>query len=105
MQKYNRGKINNENSNNNYKKSWRKGGRKRHSRPHVKGLAVIPYEGENIESVLRRFKKVVDSAGIMKELKNREFYMSKSQKIREKKKKALKRLRKRERAMRRYHDN
>ncbi len=46
------------------------------------------------DSMLRKFKRIVEASGIIRELKKREFYQSKSQKKREKKKRALKRLRK-----------
>jgi len=54
------------------------------------GCKVSRREGESTDNMLRRFKKVVEQAG----LKKREFYLSPSQKKREKKKKALKRMRK-----------
>lgn len=103
MQKYNRGKRSQDNYKNKDNKNWKdKKRRKNYKQKEIKGLAVVPYENESIERVIKRFKKVVDSAGIMRELKRREFHMSKSQKRREKKKRALKRLRKRERMMRRF---
>lgn len=54
--------------------------------------------GESSDSLIKRFKRVVENSGMMRELKKREFYLSKGQKRREKKKRALKKLRKRIRA-------
>jgi len=54
---------------------------------------------ESTDNLIRRFKKKVEQAGIMKEVKRRESYMSPSQKRREKHKKALKRLRKLEKRL------
>ena len=54
---------------------------------------------ESVDNLLRRFKKKVEQAGIMKELKSREYHLTSSQKKREKRKKALKRLRKLEKKM------
>lgn len=58
------------------------------------GCKVVRRENESNENLIRRFKKLVEQAGITRELKSREFYMSTAQKKRDKKKKALKRLRK-----------
>lgn len=58
------------------------------------GTAVFLREGESSESLIRRFKKIVELSGVMKELKRREYYLSPSQKKKEKRKKALKRARK-----------
>lgn len=35
-------------------------------------------KGESIDDALRRFKKKVSKAGVLKEVKNRRFYQSKS---------------------------
>lgn len=59
------------------------------------GRKVKRRENDTNDSLIRRFKKMVESAGILKEVKKREHYLSPSQKKREKKKRALKRLRKR----------
>ena len=50
-------------------------------------------EGENIESVLKRFKKKVQKAGILAEIKRRERYEKPS--VRKKRKAAAARKRKR----------
>lgn len=61
------------------------------------GNKVVRRDNESTDSMIRRFKKLVEQSGITKELKRREFYQTPSQKKREKKKKALKRLRKNQR--------
>jgi small subunit ribosomal protein S21 len=60
----------------------------------VVGTAVALREGESPESLIRRFKKTVEMAGIMRELKRREHHLSPSEKKKDKRKKALKRQRK-----------
>ena len=45
------------------------------------------------ESMIRRFKRVVDDSGVLKELRNKEYHMSASQKQKVKSAKARKRLR------------
>lgn len=82
----------------NYKgKKYNKGGRRNDGPRPVKlrGLVVTPYENESADHMIKRFKRLVDNSGIMRELKKREYHLSPSQKRREKKKRALKRLRKR----------
>ena len=59
------------------------------------GKCVKRRDHENTDNLLRRFKKSVENAGVLREVKRREYYMSKSQKRRDKQKRALKRLRKR----------
>ena len=39
---------------------------------------VLPKDGESIESLLRRFKKKVEAAGVLKEARRREFYVKPS---------------------------
>lgn len=63
------------------------------------GRMVKLRDNESVDNLLRRFKKKVEQAGILKEVKRREYYLSPSQKRREKHKKALKRLRKLEKRM------
>ena len=50
--------------------------------------------GEPFEKAMRRFKRKVETEGIMKELKKRKFFMTKSEKRKDKMKKAEKRRRK-----------
>lgn len=51
-------------------------------------------QGEPFDKAFRKFKRKVESEGIMRELKKRKFHMTKSQKKREKRKLAEKRRRK-----------
>lgn len=51
--------------------------------------SVIVGENESLDSALRRFKRKVISEGVMNELKKREYYVSKGQKKREKKKASI----------------
>ena len=82
---------------------------KRHNRKkdgpkpvRLRGLVVTPYPDESADHMIKRFKRLVDNSGIMRELKKREYHLSPSQKRREKKKRAMKRMRKRNRG---YGDN
>ena len=52
--------------------------------------------GEPFDKAFRRFKRRVESEGIMRELKKRKHHLTKSQKKREKRKLAAKRRRKQE---------
>jgi small subunit ribosomal protein S21 len=51
-------------------------------------------DGEKIENALRRFRKMVDRAGIMQELRKREYYEKPSIKRKRKQTSARKRARK-----------
>jgi len=51
-------------------------------------------KNERPESLIRRFQRAVEQAGIMKELKRRRYYLSPSEKKKEKRKAAEKRRRK-----------
>ena len=54
---------------------------------------VILQEGESQESLLNRFKKMVQRDGILRELKQRRYFVSKQEKARAKARKAAKRIR------------
>jgi len=41
----------------------------------LKGKTVVIKEHENINQALRRFKKKIDEAGLLEELRNREAYI------------------------------
>lgn len=43
------------------------------------GIVVIAREGENIDSLIKRFKKKVNNSGIMKELKRKSHYLKPSE--------------------------
>ena len=55
----------------------------------IKGLYVKVYNG-NIEKALRKFKKMVKESKLMVELKEKQYFTSKSEKRRRKSKKAKK---------------
>ena len=55
---------------------------------------VVIRKNETVEDLIKRFKKKVVAEGIMTELKRREYYLSPSQKRKEKSKQAQKKLRK-----------
>ena len=55
---------------------------------------IKPYPDESIESALKRFKKKVDNAGIISEVKSRKQYEKPSDKKRRLKKKSMARVRK-----------
>ena len=62
---------------------------------NIYNLAVVyRKKDEDVETLIKRFKKKVMSEGIMIELKRREYYLSPSQKRKEKSKQAQKKLRK-----------
>ena len=57
-------------------------------------IIVKVKQGEPFDKAFRRFKRRVESEGIMRELKKRKHHLTKSQKKREKRKLAAKRRRK-----------
>lgn len=57
-------------------------------------IIVKVKKGEPVEKAMRRFKRKVETEGIMRELKKRKHHMTRSQKKREKRKLAEKRRRK-----------
>jgi small subunit ribosomal protein S21 len=52
--------------------------------------------GEPFEKAMRKFKRKVETEGLMREIKKRQFHMTKSQRRKEKRKQAEKRRRKAE---------
>ena len=56
---------------------------------------VVARENENLDSMLRRFKRSCDKAGIMREVRKREFYEKPSVKRKNKSEAARKRASKR----------
>lgn len=60
--------------------------------------SVTAREGEHVEKLLRRFKKRVEAAGILKELRRHEYYLKPS--IRKKQKRAAAAKRRRRSASR-----
>ena len=65
-------------------------------------LLVKQKTNESIESLIRRFGKEVSKAGTMQELRQRRWYVPKSEVRRIEKKKAERRARRRQSAMRSY---
>lgn len=63
------------------------------------GLTVFVRDGEDISKALRKLKKKVESAGIIKELRDRQYYMKPSEKKREAKKAGLVRWKRRQREL------
>lgn len=59
-------------------------------------------QGEPFDKAFRKFKRKVESEGIMRELKKRRHHMTRSQKKREKRKLAAKRRRKLEQRAEKY---
>jgi len=62
--------------------------RKKDSGFQVQGLSVKVPKGQSIEKAISIFKRKVKESGLMFELRERSFYTKKSDKLREKKKKA-----------------
>lgn len=77
---------------NNYKHN------RKNDRPKDEGLKVTVYDG-NLEKAMRIFKKKVQKAGILKELKMRSQYEKPSDKRQRKHKEAVKRWRKLQRKL------
>ena len=63
--------------------------------------SVKAKKGERPEALIRRFQRAVEQSGIMRELKSRRYYLSPSEKRKEKRKLAEKRRRKEARQRRR----
>lgn len=63
---------------------------------------VVRREGEDIESLLRRFKRKVNDADVLHDMKKHEFYLSPAQKDRVKRKEAELKRRKAERIAKRF---
>lgn len=61
-------------------------------------------EGESLDSALKRFKKQVQKAEIMKDFKKHEYYESKSLKRKRKHENYLKRVAKEERKAQKYYE-
>lgn len=63
---------------------------------------VTAHPGESAESLIRRFKKKVEKAGILEDMRKHEFYKSPSVKKREKHENAMKRAAKAARKFKRW---
>ena len=58
-------------------------------------LHVTPREGENFDTMLSRFRASVTRSGILRELKERRFFVSKSERARMDARRSARRLRRR----------
>ena len=94
MQNYNRKKFNNYNNN-----FQRKDNRQQQSRPQ--GLQVFVRDGEDINKALRKLKKKIEQAGIIKEIRDRQYYQKPSEKRRKAKKAGIMRWKKKQRELER----
>lgn len=57
------------------------------------GMKVEAFPNEHPEDLVRRFKRMVEKSGVLGELKKREYFISKGQKARLRKKEAIKNAR------------
>ena len=73
--------------------------RKDNRKPQPEGLAVAVRDGEDINRALRRLKKKVERAGIIKELRDRQHYVKPSEKRRKAKKAGVMRWKKKQREL------
>jgi len=94
MQNYNRRKFNNYNNN-----FQRKDNRQQQPRPQ--GLQVFVRDGEDINKALRKLKKKIEQAGIIKEIRDRQYYQKPSEKRRKAKKAGIMRWKKKQRELER----
>lgn len=76
------------------KRNFKKKFKRQEPRGGTQGTVVYLRDGEHPEGLIRRFKKLVELSGVLKELKKREYYLSPAQKKKEKRKRAEKRARK-----------
>jgi len=63
---------------------------------------VILREGESQQQLLRRFRKKIIRSGVMSEVRKRRWFVSRSEQRRMDEKKAIRRLKKRERKKQEY---
>jgi small subunit ribosomal protein S21 len=73
--------------------------RKDDNRPKPQGLQVFVREGEDISKALRKLKKKVEAAGILKDLRDKQFYEKPSEKRRKAKKAGVARWKKRQKEL------
>ena len=95
MQGYNRNRPRNNYSNfNNYDRKPRE-----NNKPQPQGLQVFVRDGEDINKALRKLKKKIERAGIIKEIRDRQYYEKPSEKRRKAKKAGIARWKKRQREL------
>jgi len=101
MQGYNRNRgqrVNYRNFDNN---SNRNNNRRPQRDPQPSGLAVHLRDGDDINKALRKLKKKIERAGLMKELRDRQFYQKPSEKRRKAQKAGVMRWKKKQRELER----
>ena len=93
MKSYNRNRqhFNNKFDNNKF--------RKNDDGPRPQGLQVFVRDGEDISKALRKLKKKVEAAGILKDLRDKQFYQKPSEKRRIAKKAGIARWKKRQKEL------
>ena len=73
--------------------------RKEQEQNRPQGLVVHLREGEDINRALRKLKKKIENAGLLKELRDRQYYQKPSEKRRIAKKAGIMRWKKRQREL------
>jgi len=73
--------------------------REQHNTPKPQGLQVFVRDGEDINKALRKLKKKIERAGILKEIRDRQYYQKPSEKRRIAKKAGVMRWKKRQREL------
>ena len=98
MQGYKRHRNNNGNWQNNFNRQNNK--KEFDKRPQ--GLQVFVRDGEDINKALRKLKKKVEAAGVLKEIRDRQYYEKPSAKKRKAKKAGIMRWKKRAKELERF---
>jgi small subunit ribosomal protein S21 len=93
MKSYNRNRQNFNNKFNNNKP------RRDDRGPKPQGLQVFVRDGEDISKALRKLKKKVEAAGILKDLRDKQFYEKPSEKRRKAKKAGIARWKKKQKEL------
>ena len=74
----------------------------RPSTPQPQGLQVSVRDGEDINRALRKLKKKIEAAGVLKEIRDRQFYEKPSEKRRKAKKAGIMRWKKRQKELEKF---
>ena len=82
---------------NNYSGYENRKPRQQDNNPKPSGVQVFVREGEDISKVLRKLKKKVERAGIIKDLRDKQYYQKPSEKKRLAKKAGIARWKKKQR--------
>lgn len=97
MRNYNRNRPNN-----NYGRNFKKDSRRDNNDTKPSGLQVFVREGEDINKALRKLKKKIEAAGIIKEIRERQFYQKPSEKRRKAKKAGIARWKKKQQELQKF---